>query len=799
MKTRIALVGLAVALAIVLAVSTLSGINAYRRDGEVRVRGFEEPVVVYRDEYGVPYVYASNLRDLIRGQGFVMAQDRLFILELFRALSEGRYAELVGEGAVGSDVTVRVLGIPENGRRHLNALKPEVRAVLGQFAEGINAFVLDFEREHPLELRLLSLQPRPWSELDLVRVLHAISYNQDQNLRQEWLSQLLIEKLGYDAASELFSLNVNPDRAHPQRSDFPSPGRASTPLRPSIGRLPGIPVLGSNNWVVGPSKSESGAPIVVNDPHLDARVLPGPWYPIGLFSPEVRAVGATLPGIPGLVLGRNEHVAFGVTNDNADSQDLYLETVDPERPGQYLDGEVWRPFDVREEVIRVRDTDAESGYREHPLTVRSTRRGPVVSDHPLDGGKLGPSASRVLSLRWDAAENPGPALGIDRLFLARNVDDVEAALADMDLFYFNVVYADRSGKIGHRATGRTPRRADRSGALPAVAPSRDDWVGRIPSAEMPGQRDPQRGWLATANHDIRPDGYPYYYSGYFAQSYRYERIRELLSGEARFSVEDHWRFLHDTLNVQARRLTPIFVAALREDERFRRETEILDAWRFDDRADAVGPTLYHALYERLVYRLVEDELGAELANTYIYYRYYWGERLDAMLESDRSTWFDRKDTPQVETRADLIRSAAAEAFAELRSRLGDDVDTWKWGRVHTVAFVSPLREEGFGRDLLGAGAHPLGGSGETVSRARYYFDGSWGFDVVNLSSLRFVADLADDEKAIGVISGGVAARQWHPNQADQVGPWLEGVPLYWWLSDAAVRAHAEHELRLVPR
>jgi len=311
--------------------------------------------------------------------------------------------------------------------------------------------------------------------------------------------------------------------------------------------------------------------------------------------------------------------------------------------------------------------------------------------------------------------------------------------------------------------------------------------------------DPQRGWIATANHDIRPDGYPYYYSGYFAQSYRYERIRELLSGEARFSVEDHWRFLHDTLNVQARRLTPIFVAALREDERFRRETEILDAWRFDDRADAVGPTLYHALYERLVYRLVEDELGAELANTYIYYRYYWGERLDAMLESDRSTWFDRKDTPQVETRADLIRSAAAEAFAELRSRLGDDVDTWKWGRVHTVVFVSPLREEGFGRDLLGAGAHPLGGSGETVSRARYYFDGSWGFDVVNLSSLRFVADLADDEKAIGVISGGVAARQWHPNQADQVGPWLEGVPLYWWLSDAAVRAHAEHELRLVPR
>lgn len=238
MKTRVALVALAAVLASVLAISALPRINAYRRDGEVSVRGLEEAVVVYRDEYGVPYVYASNLRDLIRGQGFVMAQDRLFILELFRALSEGRHAELVGEGGVGSDVTVRVLGIPENARRHLRALKPEVRAVLGQLAEGINAFVLDFEHEHPLELRLLSVQPRPWSELDLVRLLHAISYNQDQNLRQEWLSQLLIEKLGFDAASELFSLNVNPDRAHPSRSDFPSPDRVSTPLRPSTSTWP---------------------------------------------------------------------------------------------------------------------------------------------------------------------------------------------------------------------------------------------------------------------------------------------------------------------------------------------------------------------------------------------------------------------------------------------------------------------------------------------------------------------------------------------------------------------------------
>jgi len=611
--------------------------------------------------------------------------------------------------------------------------------------------------------------------------------------------QQLIDTLGAERAAGLFPLNDNPDRTQPlghvaHTDTVPGLGVAAVAALADAGfARPTAPVaVGSNNWAIAPARAAGGAAVVVNDPHLDARVLPGIWMPIGLFSPEVAAVGAALPAVPGQVIGRNSHVAFGVTNTYGDSQDLFVEQVAPGRPDHYVDGDTLRPFETTTEVIRVKDPQAPGGFREERFTVRRTVRGPVVSDEPL-----GPQRDRLLSLRMASAEVDGREIGLDRLLVARDADEVDRAAQQMEVLYFNVVFADKAGAIGHRATGRVPIRRSGHGVHPKPVAADDDWIGVIPPDRRPGQLSPARGWVATANHDTRPDGYAYDYSSHFAPSYRYQRIAQVLDASRGMTTADQRRLLTDTTNLQVPKLLPAIVTALKATPEHADLLAILRAWDGQDRVDQAAPLVYHRLYEQIACETFVDELGEPLALAYLKNRYLWQRRFDRLVTTPDARWFNDRRTSAVETLPDLVRRAARTVRKELAARHGADPAAWRWGAEHSIRFDSPLRRSGAGREALGRAPTPIDGSGDTVMRAATAFKGSG--EVELFASLRFVADLADDEKVLAVVSGGVVERQFHPHQKDQLDTWFAGELLPWWFDRRAIERESRHRQTLVPR
>jgi penicillin amidase len=764
-----------------------------RVEGTLKMNGLGAPVEVLRDGRGIPYVFAQNLPDLIRAQGFVTAQARLFQLEAYRALANGRVAEAIGERGLASDREMRTVGLRRNAERHAKRLSPTAREFLGWYAQGLNAYIEGHVSDHPAELKLAGFRTRPWSVEDMVLVLHFVGWSQSVNYRTELVVQQLIDALGPARAAELFPLNRNPDRKEPLAGRLA--GALPLGVGPAYAAADGAPwpgpAVGSNNWAIAPQRAASGAAVVVNDPHLDARVLPGIWFPIGLFSPEVRAVGAALPALPGLVIGRNADVAFGVTNAYGDSQDLFIERLAPGKPGTYLDRGQERPFETRVEVIRVKDGNAPGGFREEKLEVRHTPRGPVLGGKPL-----GTDGDRVLSLRMMAAELPGGDIGLDRLLVARNAAEVDRAVQQMAPFYFNYVFGDRAGVIGQRATGAVPARRSGQGLHPKEVAAEDDWAGPIPPDQMPGQIAPARGWVATANHDTRPDGYPFDYSSFFAPSYRYERIAEVLDAARGMGTAGQRALLTDPKNLQAQRLAPLIVAALQGVPEQADLAAILRGWDFHDRADQAAPLIYHQIYQRLAFETFVDELGEPLAREYLKDWYLWQGRFDALVTQPQSPWFDDRRTPPVEALPDLIRRAAATARAELAAKHGTDPKAWRWGAEHRLQFDSPLRRTGSGRDWLGRAPQSLDGSGETVMRARYGFMA--GYDTQFFASMRFVADLADERKALAVVTGGVVERQFHAHQKDQIDTWFAGELLPLWFAKDAVEAAAQRRQTLQP-
>lgn len=793
------LVAAAVLIVAALLASTwwLNRANDYQTDGNITLSILDAPVVVTRDAQGIAHIAASNRRDMLRVQGFITTQDRLFQMEFFRMLAWGRLAELLGEEGQESDVRMRVFGLPTNGRSMAAAWSSSVRRFFGDYLEGVNAYIETRRSEFPLELSLLGHTPTPWTLDDVGVLLQFVSLSHSVNLGAEAVAQALVDTVGPERAEQLLPLNVNPDRT-PEALPVtlqPQPPNARIPENDAGTMQRVAPVLaaslrteqtqlhlGSNNWVVGPERSASGKPVLVNDPHLDARLLPGPWYPVSMSTPDFHAAGVALPVLPGLVIGQTDQVAFGVTNAYGDVQDLFIETAAPDSDEHYLEDGRPVPFEMRTETLRIKDKNSDGGFREQPLEIRSTRRGPVISDHGLvDLGE------RIVSLRWSAAEAFGPDVGFDRLLFARSAREVDDAVQQMDIHMFNFVFADAAGNFGRRASGRIPLRTRGVGALPvAVTDSGPYWSGWIPKHEMPGEFNPSRGWSATANHDTRPTDYPYSYSTFFAPSYRYRRISALLDADASTTPGTHWQYMRDVRNLQAERIVPVLLPLLR-DGGHHALADALDDWDYEDRADDVAPGYYQELYRELALSTFRDELGEVLTRDMLATWYFWQERFDAMILAGDSPWFDNVNTTdRVETLADTL-AVAAEAV---------NMDAPDWGERHQLRFISPLRQSGYGSDFLGGGSYPMPGSGETIRRARYGFNRP--YEVAFFASFNMVADLAETDELQAALPGGVAARQFHRHYRNLIADWHAGTPMRMPISPAAAAQNARSRLTLEP-
>jgi penicillin amidase len=392
----------------------------------------------------------------------------------------------------------------------------------------------------------------------------------------------------------------------------------------------------------------------------------------------------------------------------------------------------------------------------------------------------------------------GPLLGTEQLMSARSIEDVRKALSRFDIMMLNFVFADKEGNIGWIASGKLPIRSQGDGTVPyVVKDSTDNWSGWIPFDKMPQIYNPQRGWVGTCNHNTVGRDYPYYYSSQLTSSYRYRRLIQLMEKPGKKSVDDHWQFQRDAVNLMAKEIAPIMAQALRKHEATKELGNILSQWDYVDHPDQPAPIIFQAVYRELALLVFQDELGEDLAMTMLNNWYFWQERLQQMVLEGTSSWFDNILTKDVrETRDALFHQAALTAIDKLRSPLGKDPKEWKWGKVHTIEFVSPIRPEGFGKGLLGDGPHAFLGSGETLCRGIYEFKDP--FKVTVSASLRMVADLSDDDKVLAVLPGGVSGRLFHPHNKDQIKAFINGDKVYWWFSDKAIQEHKKTTLLLKP-
>lgn len=761
----------------------LLNINNFKEEGSFQISKNTAPIKVLRTEDGTPYIIAENKADAIRGQGFVTAQDRLFQMEFYRLLIKGELASIVGSSMLQSDIKMRVLNLPQNAQKSYAHLDDKTKEFLSWYCEGFNEYLQVAKDEFPLELGLLGIEPTELTPLDIMSVIHFIGLNHAQNMDDEILSLNLSTYADWD--NELFPYNINPDRTKALNFRMDSSLIGSSKKSSSI--IPKMPPLlltppefGSNNWAISENKSASGKVIVCNDPHLDARLLPGVFHPVGIFCPEFKGVGLAIPGVPGLIIGRNEFVAFGVTNGYGDSQDLIIE----EAEGDFYSHEEEKlAFEKRKEVIHVKDSSNVE------IEVRSTVRGPIISDHDIFGIRT----KDIVSLRWSQTSTQNKSLGIERLLETKTVFEFVDALKGVDNMFFNFVLGDVEGNIAHQTTGLIPKRINGQGAKPQAF---DQLISDfIPKEEMPHNINPERGWVGTANHDTRADDYPHYYSSHFSPAYRYMRMQEVLGTSEKLSAEDLWELVTDCKNKQAELLTPLFISALEKEDKTKDLAEILSDWNYEDAAKERGAAVYNVLYTLLNSEILADELPDELEEDFWKNAYYWMQRMDDLIVSNHK-FIDNKTTLEKETLDDLIIQAGIQSQDYLTRAIGADPNDWTWGKIHTVYFTSPLRPKGSGKSLLGFEEFPKNGSNQTLNRGGYIKSTELNFETGWFSTFRMVADLNDSEKFMGSLAGGSSARVFHPYYKSQLETWKKEEWTPYWISQEKAREHAVYELIL---
>ncbi len=853
-RLRRLVVGLAVVLVLALVATTAFAVVTVRRplptwDGAQDVAGLDGEVSVVRDARGVPHVYAGTAHDLFLAQGYLHAQDRFFEMDYRRHVTSGRLAELVGDvpEAIEADKVIRTFGWRRVAEEEWHLVSPETRAYLQAYAQGVNAYLASQDPEQlALEYTVLGLrvplgEPEPWDPVDSLAWLKAMAWDLRGNYDTELERALAYSTLD-DAAlvDELFpdySVAGNePILTNADRTDPGATERTPTRIAPEYDAtgaggaldaarqaLDAVPVLvgrgegtGSNSWVVSGEHTESGAPMLANDPHLTLGA-PSIWAQAGLHCDTVSdecpfdVAGFSFTGFPGIVIGHNGQLAWGLTNMGADVTDFFIERVRDDTWLADRSAESWEPMEVRSETIRV------AGGRPIDLEVRSTAHGPIVSDvldvddvvdAPTEAGtEFGEYA---VALGWTALE---PGRTADALFAfntAQDADDVQAAAALFDVPAQNIVFATADGHIGYQAPGRIPLRADVSGPVPSDGTwprpgwdPRYDWQGYVPPEEMPRSLDPESGFVVAANQAVLPAQSEPFLTHDWDYGYRSQRIRTLLEEQIAagrpFTVADMNRIQNDDWSPFAEALLPILLEVDLDNDYDAAGQELLADW--DGRMDADSPA---AAYFAAVWRnLLKDTFWDDLPESM---RPSGDDRwlvvMEGLLEQpDDPLWDDRSTLNVVESRDEILTQALVSARRDLTVELSKNPEDWSWGTLHTLELAHPVLGgaaiPGLVRDYVNPAPVPLAG-GSSIVNATGWDAGSGSFGVTTGASMRMVVDMGDVDASTWVTVTGVSGHPASPHYDDQLEAWAAGRTFPWPFSRDAVSEAAGTTATLVP-
>ena len=768
-------------------------------DGSIVLPGLRSEVRIERDGLGVPTIRAAGMDEALFGLGFVHAQDRLWQLETHKRIGSGRLAQAFGAAALESDKFLRALGVKRAAAAQWAAAGPEVRSAVLAYTAGINAFLQGPMQARPPEFVLLGLQPQAWTPEDSVAWAIMMAWDLGGNWSTELLRMRLALKLPVARVNELVP---------PYPGDVPLQTRDYAALFRELrldGKLgtqallaapeSGVEGAGSNNWVVHGTHTETGTPLLANDPHLKLSA-PALWYFARIEVPGLKIAGATMPGLPQVVLGQNEHIAWGFTNTGPDVQDLYIERIKPDDPTRYQTPEGWSAFESFTETIPVK------GQADVLLTVRATRHGPVISDSGATPGLLGAAdkPAYALALRWTALDPDPGTLGAGlALSRARSVAEFTAASAGYVAPMQNMVVADRDGHIGMVAAGRVPlRKADND--LKGLVPSpgwdaRYDWAGFLDPALTPREMDPPRGWIATANQRIHGRDYGHYITNDWAVPYRMQRIEQLLAAKPKHSLDGLREIQADVLSLATQRLLPALRKANSTHALAAAAQQQLAGFDGTMAADRAAPLIFWAWARQLTIGVFADELGQAAVDRSLGGRSF-RDALEGVVERNDAFWCDDKATAAAETCAQQSDLALTRALEELQAAHGTDVAQWQWGRAHQArsehrpfSRVKPLARWFELRT-------PVGGDSFTVNVGRVGLkpDATTGELYLDEHgpSLRALYDLGDPSKSRFIHSSGQSGNPFSPLYRNFVRRWagVEDVPLW--------GAPTEHTLVLTP-
>lgn len=791
-----------------------------QHDGKLVVQGLHHPVEVLRDNWGVPHIYAQDTHDLFFAQGFVAAQDHMWMMELWRHNAEGTLASILGPKYIERDKFARTLAFRGDWNAELKKYNPQGPVIFTSFAEGVNAAILIARDEGkvPIEFQLMGFLPQPvWTAKTLLTRMPA--WTLSRNASSELARALAVKQYGVQTAEKMFPTTPHKDLVVPDGLDLDDitpqildiargandlnwkfkPNLGEGGPRPVADAQPGVqpgngkdaPDLGSfgpdtkfdwgsNNWVVGGAKSVTGMPILANDPHREV-VNPALRMLVHLVAPGWDDIGATEPGLPGISIGHNQDVAWGFTILGVDQQDLYVEETDPQNPDRYMYKGQWLTMTTDRQLIQVKGTREPVSY-----DVKTTIHGPVLYEDA--------ARHRAYALKWVGSEVGGAGyLGSLNVMQAKNWDDFTAGVAkSWFLPSHSLVYADTKGNYGYLSVALSPIRKNWDGLLPV--PGKDgkyEWDGFVPFSELPKELNGKKGFYASANNDVVPrifpnsqfDKLPLGFE--YGAPYRYDRIAEVLSENKKFDVQDFVQLQFDHLSLPAQSLVPLFKGLHSDNPDTQKAIDALLAW--DDVVDknATTPTIYEYWLLKLTPRVYEAHMPAELQGRFA--RYDVREVVDWMTHPDK--------TFTVADRNQMMLSALDDALAEIRQKYGDDPAKWVWGDIHTEPFVHPLLTDG-DKDVFYIDPVRRGGDAYTVQATSNPTE--MGADQKSGASAQFVLDVKDWDRSVALNAPGNSAVPGDPHYSDLAPLWGDAKDFPLAFSRAKVEEVTKDRLTLYP-
>ena len=773
----------------------------------VQVQGLRERVVVRRDERGIPYITAGNDHDLYFAQGYATAADRLWQMDLLRRTARGELAEIFGKNALEEDKRHRTFGFTQTADAEVAQTTPAARAILEAYARGVNAYISGLEpKSLPPEFQILQYQPRPWTPSDSLVVVklffESLSNTWRLDVMREAFADLPAEKRAalMPVRSQLDVLVVGKDGSDTEKSVVLTPIAAPPGLAVSTDTLRflemdeaamtrslarvGLAAEGlaaSNNWVVSGKHTASGKPLLANDPHL-APSAPAIWHLVHLSAPGVRVAGVTAAGLPGVVLGHNDRIAWGFTNVGPDVQDLYIEKFDPGNPRRYMTPSGWRDAEIRQEEIKVRKGFTDSTTDVVKIDVTVTRHGPIVLERD----------AKRYALKWTALDPKlNNATGVYELDRAGNWREFTAAIRSYTPPMQNMVYADVDGNIGYYAAGMVPIRKSGDGSIPYDG-SKDDgeWVSFIPFDKLPHLYNPPSGMIVTANQRIVGSDYPFFLTHSWAQPYRARRILDLLKQKKGTTADDFRAILGDTYSIAGASFAREAAKSLKghatsqSNEKLRETIAAFEGWDGHLKAEArVAPLVAQM---RLAFRskIINGALGQERARVFAWSNF--DTTLDRIITTQPGDWLPSG----FKSYADLYLACYEEARQTLTKSLGADETKWVWGEMVKARFPHPLA------------VAPLVGLQFTVPPVPQNGTGGLAGATVNVGaavSMRLIADPSNWDLSQHGISLGQSGNPTSPHWTDQLADWRAVTPRAFPFTEAAIERANKRTMLLHPK